>query len=136
MTIACGLGLAAALAIGQANKASAADQAQFDAIESAMDSAIAAFTAASADLGSKSQSFVDAFNQAKTNVQAAAEANAQANKKKASSQLKKAYKRVNGVSFKLRNLHARKTIPSETRTMLLDLVNPIKSDLQSLRKDL
>ena len=31
---------------------------------------------------------------------------------------------------------ARKTIPSETRTMLLDLVNPIKSDLQSLRKDL
>ena len=137
LTIACGLGLVFAFTFGETRSATAAaDPARFTAIETAIDSTIGAFTAASGDLGSKSESFVNAFTQAKQDVVTAADDDAQSDKKHASSALKRAIHKVNGVSFKLRNLHARKTIPSETRLMLLGLVKPIRSDLVQLRKDL
>lgn len=135
--IACGLGLVVALALIQTRPATAAlDPARFDSIETAMDSAIGAFTAASGDLGSKTEQFVNNFNTAKNQVQAAQDADEGGNRKKAVSQVKKAIRKVNGVSFKLRNLRARKTIPAETRTALLDMVNPILNDLKQLKKDL
>jgi hypothetical protein len=135
--IACGLGLVVALALTQTRPATAAlDPARFDSIESAMDSAIGAFTASAGDLGSKADQFVNNFNQAKTNVQTAQDEDASGDRKRAVSQVKKAIRKVIGVGFKLRNLRARKTIPSETRTMLLDLVNPILQDLKQLKKDL
>lgn len=135
-TIAGGLGLALALAFGSAPAASAADLARFVAIETQIDSAIGAFTAAAGDLGSKADSFVAAFNQAKDHVGAAADADAQGDRRHASTELRRAMKKVIGVGFKLRNLKARKTIPSDTRTALLALARPIEQDLRSLRKDL
>jgi hypothetical protein len=131
-----GMVLALAFALTAPERAAAADQTQFTAIETAIDSAIGAFTAASSSLGSKSNGFVKNLNSAESLVVNAATSDASGNKKKASSSLRKAGKKVNSIAFRLRSLQGRKKITDPPRTALLNQVNAIEADIGKLRKNL
>ena len=131
-----GMVLALAFALTAPERAVAADQTQFTALETAIDSAIGAFTANSSALGGKGNGFVNNLNSAKSFVVTAATNDASGNKKKASSFLRKAGKKVNSVAFRLRSHSGKKKINDPPRTELLSQVNAIEADINTLRKHL
>ena len=131
-----GIVLAFAFALTAPERAFAADQTQFTAIETAIDSAIGAFTAASSALGSKGSTFVKNLSSATALVVNAATSEASGNKKKASSSLRKAGRKVTTIGFRLRSHSGRKKITDPPRTALLSQVNAIEADISKLRKNL
>lgn len=109
--------------------------ATFSSIECRLDALIARLNAAT-DLGKLKKGLVKSPVAARTSTQIAEDLADGGKNKPAKKKLKQATKRMSSFVHRLKSLTARKKLPAETRTSLIDEGTPIQADLKTLQQSL